>query len=57
MASDLKLTLNSQSSEIIEKFGQNGLKILLFDPSKEVELMSNMKLTSIPASIQLLVFH
>jgi hypothetical protein len=39
MTSGLQLTLNTQSSEIIDKVGQNGLKLLLFDPSKDVELM------------------
>jgi hypothetical protein len=41
IASGLQLTLNTQSSEIIDKIGQNGLKVLLFDPSKDVELMSD----------------
>jgi hypothetical protein len=40
-ASGLQLTLNTQSSDIIDKIGQNGLKILLFDPLKDVELMSD----------------
>jgi hypothetical protein len=41
MTSGLQLTINTQSSDIIDKVGQNGLKILLFDPSKDVELMSD----------------
>jgi hypothetical protein len=41
IASGLQLTLNTQSSEIIDKIGQNGFKVLLFDPSKDVELMSD----------------
>jgi hypothetical protein len=39
ITSGLQLTINTQSSEIIDKVGQNGIKILLFDPSKDVELM------------------
>jgi hypothetical protein len=40
-AGGLQLTINTQSSAIIDKVGQNGLKVLLFDPSKDVELMSD----------------
>jgi hypothetical protein len=41
MANGLQLIINTQSSDIIDKVGQNGLKVLLFDPSKDVELMSD----------------
>jgi hypothetical protein len=39
--SGLQLTLNTQSSDIMDKAGHNGLKVLLFDPSKDIELMSD----------------